>query len=63
MKNYKEILEDFCEELLLLEHRAWKPVQIFRNDEEVKTDEIRYECLSEVADKARKILQDLKDTV
>ena len=58
--NYKEELRDFCNELISIEDAEWKPVQVFRSDEQVAKDEARHEFAIEIADKARVILENIK---
>jgi hypothetical protein len=55
--NYKEALIEFCNELIAIENKEWKPFQCFRSEEQFEKDEIRHEMASEIADLARNILR------
>ena len=54
--DYKQELRDFCKELERIEWNEWKPVQVFRSDEQVARDEARHQMASEIADMARALL-------
>ena len=51
-------LADLCKELIAIEDREWKPVQVFRSDEQVAKDEARHDLAIEIADIARRYLAD-----
>ena len=50
-------LRELCNTLVRIEDREWKPVQVFRSDEQVARDEARHDMASEIADLARAILE------
>jgi hypothetical protein len=49
-------LANLCRELIAIEDREWKPVRVFRSDEQVARDEARHELAIEIADIARRYL-------
>lgn len=59
--NYRAELESLCSQLIAIEEREWKPVQVFRSDDQVAKDEIRHEMASEIADIARAVLASMTD--
>lgn len=50
------LLKDLCKELIAIEDREWKPVQVFRSDEQVAKDEARHDLAIEIAEIARRYL-------
>jgi hypothetical protein len=50
------LLAELCAELIAIEDREWKPVQVFRSEEQVAKDEARHELAIEIADIARRYL-------
>lgn len=40
---------------------AWKPVQMFRSDNEVELDEIKRELLDEINEEAKAVVQDAEE--
>lgn len=51
-----ELLRDALLEIIDVEDHTWKPMQVFRTDEEVSRDEIRHEMASEIAKIAKRVL-------
>ena len=50
-------LRGALEEIIRRESKAWKPMRVFRSDEEVALDEARHEAWTEAADIARAALE------
>jgi len=58
MSNASEVLKGLCNRLIAIEDREWKPMQVFRSDEQVAKDEARHELAIEIASLAREALED-----
>ena len=59
--NY-ECLLDFVKSFKQKAYDAWKPVQMFRSDNQVKIDEIKREVLEELEQEALSVLEMIGET-
>lgn len=57
------VLRGALEEIIRREHKAWKPMQVFRSDEEVALDEARHETWTEAAEILRAALAEADEPV
>lgn len=60
MEDYKQVLIDFCNKLIAIEDKEWKPMQVFRSDAQVERDEARHDMAYEISEMAREVLRDIK---
>jgi len=57
-----EALLDFVKSFGPRAYKAWKPVQVFRSDEQVAIDEVKSELLDQIRDEAEGILSDIGES-
>jgi vacuolar-type H+-ATPase subunit H len=58
-----DIALDALRDILRREDKAWKPMQVFRSDEQTALDDARHEAWMEAGDIARKALRDIEQVL
>jgi len=60
LEDKYELCLDFLKSFEQRAWDAWKPVQIFRSNEDVRIDEIKCELLEAINDEAKSIIKEIE---